>query len=139
MIKILLSLPLLFAFAACSRNPDPITLQRLDKLEQRVQQLDKDIATLSGRFEESQRPANRIPAFLGQGFDNILDEGKGTQSLAYARQIGLACKLFAGDHDGSFPKDLNELSPKYLEDRKVLSSPLAPRPGQVDYDRSYAL
>lgn len=29
--------------------------------------------------------------------------GKQTMSLAYAKQIGLALKLFAGDHDGKYP------------------------------------
>ena len=37
-----------------------------------------------------------------------LENGRssGTRALANAKQIGLACKLFAGDHEGKFPSNL---------------------------------
>jgi hypothetical protein len=57
-----------------------------------------------------------------------------TKSLSNAKQIGLACKLYAVDHHSAFPKDLNELVPEYIRDPSVFSSPLAPKRGQIDYD-----
>jgi prepilin-type N-terminal cleavage/methylation domain-containing protein len=36
-------------------------------------------------------------------FSSVQERGKQTKDLAAAKQIGLACKLFAGDHDGKFP------------------------------------
>ena len=60
--------------------------------------------------------------------------GKLTNSLSHAKQIGTACQIYATDHHGSFPKDLNELIPDYLPDRGIFSSPFAPNPGQLDYE-----
>ncbi len=36
-------------------------------------------------------------------FSSVLDRAKQTKDLSNAKQIGLACKLFATDHDGRFP------------------------------------
>lgn len=66
-----------------------------------------------------------------------------TRALANAKQIGLACKLFAGDYDGKFPTNLlgpdqkvtdtppssaNEtlaqLIPEYIPDEKIFWLPL---------------
>lgn len=133
MNKALLILPLA-ALAACDRALDPATSQRLDKLEQRVQELDKNVATLTGRLEESQRTANPAAAVLGQILGGVKERSKVTKCLSNAKQIGTGCKLYAMDHKGAFPNDLNELIPDYLPDRGVFSSPLAPKPGQLDYE-----
>ena len=37
-------------------------------------------------------------------FNTVALKGPQTQSLARAKQIGLALKIFAGDHDGSYPR-----------------------------------
>lgn len=121
------------ALAACDRGADPATSQRLDKLEQRLQQLEKDVAELTGRLEEAPRAANPAAAVLGQTAGGAKNS-KATRCLSNAKQIGTACKLYAMDHRGAFPNDLNELIPDYLPDRKVFSSPLAPKPEQLDYE-----
>jgi prepilin-type N-terminal cleavage/methylation domain-containing protein len=36
-------------------------------------------------------------------FSSVQERGKQTKDLGNAKQIALACKLFAGDHDGKFP------------------------------------
>jgi prepilin-type N-terminal cleavage/methylation domain-containing protein len=36
-------------------------------------------------------------------FSSVMERGAQTKDLANAKQIALACKLFAGDHDGKFP------------------------------------
>jgi prepilin-type N-terminal cleavage/methylation domain-containing protein len=36
-------------------------------------------------------------------FSSVQERGKQTKDLANAKQIALACKLYAGDHDGKFP------------------------------------
>jgi len=36
-------------------------------------------------------------------FSSVMERGNQTKDLANAKQIALACKLFAGDHDGKFP------------------------------------
>ena len=36
-------------------------------------------------------------------FSSVLDRAKQTKDLSNAKQIGLACRLFAADHDGVFP------------------------------------
>ena len=54
------------------------------------------------------------------------EKGKATKSLAQAKQIGVACKLYAADHDGKYPPTLDALLPDYLADNKVLVSPFAP-------------
>ena len=36
-------------------------------------------------------------------FSSVLDRAKQTKDLSNAKQIGLACRLFATDHDGIFP------------------------------------
>jgi prepilin-type N-terminal cleavage/methylation domain-containing protein len=36
-------------------------------------------------------------------FASVLDRAKQTKDLSNAKQIGLACRLFAADHDGVFP------------------------------------
>jgi hypothetical protein len=72
-----------------------------------------------------------IPSRFG---NEELHRGQLTKGLANAKQIALACKLYAADHHGAFPNDLNELVPDYLADRGIFSSPLAPKQGQIDYD-----
>ena len=59
-------------------------------------------------------------------FNSVTQKGKATKSLAQAKQIGLACKMYAADNDGKFPPDLNALTPTYLSKGKVFVSPFAP-------------
>lgn len=37
-------------------------------------------------------------------YNNVTEKGQQTKALSNAKQIGLACKLFAGDNDGNFPQ-----------------------------------
>jgi prepilin-type N-terminal cleavage/methylation domain-containing protein len=64
-----------------------------------------------------------LPVFVG-----ILERGQQTKDLSNAKQIGLGLKLYAGDHDGVFPANLNAsgsnpafaaLIPTYIPQEKV--------------------
>ncbi len=59
-------------------------------------------------------------------FNSVSEKGKATKSLAKAKQIGLACKLYASDNDGKFPPTLDVLVPTYMSDKKLFASPFAP-------------
>lgn len=59
-------------------------------------------------------------------FSKVQERGKATKSLSNAKQIGLACKLYATDHGGNLPPSLDVLVPDYLADKSILVSPFAP-------------
>ena len=44
-------------------------------------------------------------------FTSVQERGFQTKDLSNAKQIGLACKLYAGDHDGLFPDKDGRLDP----------------------------
>ena len=62
-----------------------------------------------------------------------LDEAKLKASVSQVRQIVAACHEYADEHEGRFPDSLEQLVSQGLIDKKKLSSPLAARPGGVDY------
>jgi hypothetical protein len=43
-----------------------------------------------------------------------------TKAVSDTRQVGLAAKLYANDHEGRLPGSLNELVPQYLPDKTLL-------------------
>ncbi len=47
-----------------------------------------------------------LPAFV-----SVQERGFQTKDLSNAKQIGLACKLYAGDHDGLFPDKQGNVDP----------------------------
>lgn len=47
-----------------------------------------------------------------------------TMCVAQARQVALACRMYASDNDGKFPPRLEDLTPTYLSDEKILLCPL---------------
>jgi hypothetical protein len=46
-----------------------------------------------------------------------------TITLSNAKQVVLSCRIYASDHEGNFPKNLEELVPQYLSERQLLSNP----------------
>ena len=40
--------------------------------------------------------------------------------MAEAKQVAIACKLYASDHEGRYPTKLDELVPEYLSDKKLI-------------------
>lgn len=58
-------------------------------------------------------------------FTEVQARAKQTKSLSNAKQIALACKLYAMDHDGNFPPTLDVLVPEYLPDRAVFICPMS--------------
>jgi prepilin-type N-terminal cleavage/methylation domain-containing protein len=44
-------------------------------------------------------------------FTSVTDRANQTKNLSNAKQIALACKLFAGDHDGKFPFQNGQVDP----------------------------
>jgi hypothetical protein len=53
----------------------------------------------------------------------VQDKAKATKSLANATEIVDACRRYAADHDGNFPKELKELVGPYIADGLILISP----------------
>ncbi len=57
------------------------------------------------------------------------NDGKAAKSLSFAKQIALACKIYAADNDGAFPPTLDALVPSYFSAdnlKKMLVSAFAP-------------
>src|SRR5438132_4242752 len=48
-------------------------------------------------------------------FSSVQARAQQTKDLSNAKQIGLACKLFAGDHDGRFPYQNGRAGPPPTE------------------------
>ena len=76
-------------------------------------------------------PALIVPVAIGAGlalpaFSKVRGKSNATKSLSTAKQIGLACKLYALDNDGKFPPNLAALIPDYLPEATILVSPFAP-------------
>jgi hypothetical protein len=70
-------------------------------------------------------------ATAGEKFKAIVAE---TKALSNARQIALACHLYASDNDGNFPPKLDDLVPVYLQDRGLFISPLSAKKEAMGYD-----
>jgi hypothetical protein len=76
-------------------------------------------------------PLMIVPVAIAAGvampvFGKVQDKGKATKSMSNAKQIAVACRLFAVDNNGKFPATLDELIPDYLVDRSLFTSPFAP-------------
>ncbi len=67
-------------------------------------------------------------------FNAVGDRGLAVKGLAQAKQIALGCKLYAGDHDGKFPDNLDQLIPTYLTDRRLFICPLSRDQSPDGYD-----
>ena len=63
-------------------------------------------------------------------FSQVQLKGKQVKSLSQAKQIAIGCRLYAEDHDGAFPKTLEELVPQILPSRDIFICPLSP-PGEA--------
>ncbi len=50
---------------------------------------------------------------------SALGSAETRQAVTEAKQIAIACKLYASDHEGRYPAKLEDLVPEYLPDRKV--------------------
>ena len=61
------------------------------------------------------------PKFL----EHIITTQEETESVENARRIAVACRRYAGAHQGAFPEDLEALVPKYISDRSVFRCPLS--------------
>ena len=59
--------------------------------------------------------------------------GRGRISLNQAKSIAHECFLYAADHGGRFPMDLDELVPDYAPDRPSLADPKDPQKSEIGY------
>jgi hypothetical protein len=59
-----------------------------------------------------------------------------TDRIHRAGTIGLACKLYATDHGGSYPTRLRDIVPKYLPDERYLRIPSSDGSGFLNYEYS---
>jgi hypothetical protein len=76
-------------------------------------------------------PLLMVPVAIAAGvalpvYHSVQQKGEAVKSLAQAKQIGLACKLYASDHAGNFPPELDALVPTYLANKSLFISPFAP-------------
>ena len=67
----------------------------------------------------------------------VRDSAKSVQSKSNLHQIGLACHLWADDHDEVFPPDLLALFPQYLDNKKLLACPQSEQHAASGVDYAY--
>ena len=68
-------------------------------------------------------------------FGEVKDRGDLTKALSNAKQIGIACRIYATDNDGKFPPKLEDLVPDYLPDDSILACqyPYPAKPTAYEY------
>lgn len=54
-------------------------------------------------------------------FGEVKERGNLTKALSEAKQIGIACRLYASENEGKFPAKLEDLVPDYLPDPEILA------------------
>lgn len=64
----------------------------------------------------------------------VRDRAQAAKCLNDAKGIALACKLYALDHQGDYPPNLEQLVPKYLPDAKIFECPLRKNQPPVGYN-----
>jgi prepilin-type processing-associated H-X9-DG protein len=71
----------------------------------------------------------------------IKEESSKTACLANLKMIGMACQMYAAEHDGRYPERLSELYPHYLPDLAVFVCPSTgakiASPDEIDAKTSY--
>jgi type II secretory pathway pseudopilin PulG len=67
-------------------------------------------------------------------FAAVRDRAQETKCLSQAKQIALACRLYAMDHKGDFPPTLDELIPDYLPDKQLFDCPIRKDQTPLGYD-----
>lgn len=76
-------------------------------------------------------PGMIVPAAIAAGvalpvFGEAQENAKATKSLSNARQLVTGCKLYAVDHQGQFPPNLDALVPDYMATKTPFASPFLP-------------
>ena len=67
-------------------------------------------------------------------FSAVNDRGRATKCMSQAKQIAIACKLYAMDHKGNYPASLDELVPDYLTDRNLFVCPMTQDKTAMGYE-----
>jgi hypothetical protein len=67
-------------------------------------------------------------------FATVNERGLAIKCLSQAKQIATACKLYAMDHKGDYPQNLDQLVPDYLPDRQVFLCPMNKKDVSIGYD-----
>lgn len=49
--------------------------------------------------------------------NGVLKNAKQTKAINGARNVGMALKMYSGEHDGNFPDDLPSIFPGYIKDK----------------------
>jgi len=80
-------------------------------------------------------PAAILAGVALPAFTAARERSMETKSLSNEKQLIVACRLYATDHQGQFPPNLEALVPKYLTDKALLISPFnAMASGYEGYD-----
>jgi Domain of unknown function (DUF4190)/GYF domain 2 len=79
-----------------------------------------------------------VVLFLGAlaipAFSAARDRALATQCLSNARQIALACRMYAMDHGGNYPATLNQLVPDYVPDTHLFTCPITKDSTIIGYE-----
>ncbi len=67
-------------------------------------------------------------------YGSVKARGLETKALSNAKQIAVACRQYATDHNGAFPKTLEELLPDYLQDREIFVCPFSRDADPMGYE-----
>ena len=70
--------------------------------------------------------------------NGVLKNAKQAKAINGARNVGMALKMYSGEHDGSFPDDLPSIFPGYIKD-KISFTVVAAKPGDSGSGTSTSL
>lgn len=62
--------------------------------------------------------------------NNVLKSAKQAKAINGARNVGMALKMYSGEHDGNFPDDLPSIFPGYIKD-KISFTVVPPKTGDT--------
>lgn len=72
-----------------------------------------------------------LAAILMPAFSSVRDRADFAREISHVKQLSIACRSYALDHDGVFPQKLRELVPDYMDD-EVLLKTTKPKTGETE-------
>ena len=70
----------------------------------------------------------------GMSMNEVPKTARDTLAISNAKQLYIACKIYAADHSSNFPPNLQLLVPDYIHDAKTLTCPLSGAAEPVGYE-----
>lgn len=95
--------------------------------------LEEDIfGAFTGEVSWSGNVMEKLPGLFSQNFQQARSQGQLTACKSNLKNIATASEMWAADHQGRYPKKLEELTPEYLR-----SIPTCPTAGKDTYSEKY--